>query len=78
MAKARLQIADRLCCAFGQDVLDTLFARESLASSNTKHGTRRRGLQARPVFLFMLSLGYVREFVIRYNDEKAESDPSRA
>jgi hypothetical protein len=49
------QIADRLCCAFGQDVLDTLFAKDTLAPTQ---GRRRR---ARPYFLFGLSLGYVRE-----------------
>lgn len=46
------QIADRLCCAFGQDVLDTLFARDTLSST----GRKRR---ARPLFFFGLSLGYV-------------------
>ncbi|KAK4685453.1 transmembrane anterior posterior transformation protein 1, partial [Tremellales sp. Uapishka_1] len=50
-----LEIADRLCCAFGQDVLDTLFARET----TKKVGKGRKRQQARPVFFFALSLGYV-------------------
>ncbi|WWC59938.1 uncharacterized protein I303_102501 [Kwoniella dejecticola CBS 10117] len=54
-----LEIADRLCCAFGQDVLDTLFARETLAPSIRKSGKGRKRQQARPVFFFALSLGYV-------------------
>ncbi|WVQ83537.1 hypothetical protein IAT38_005678 [Cryptococcus sp. DSM 104549] len=54
-----LEIADRLCCAFGQDVLDTLFARETLSPSVRKHGKGRKRQQARPVFFFALSLGYV-------------------
>ena len=55
-----VQIGDRLCGAFGQDVLDTLFARETLVPSDVKRGRGRRRQQARPVFFFMLSLGYVR------------------
>ncbi|OCF42545.1 hypothetical protein I317_03661 [Kwoniella heveanensis CBS 569] len=54
-----LEIADRLCCAFGQDVLDTLFARETLSPSVRKRGKGRKRQQARPVFFFALSLGYV-------------------
>ncbi|WVW79706.1 hypothetical protein I302_101676 [Kwoniella bestiolae CBS 10118] len=54
-----LEIADRLCCAFGQDVLDTLFARETLSPSIRKRGKGRKRQQARPVFFFALSLGYV-------------------
>ncbi|WWC68948.1 uncharacterized protein I206_102884 [Kwoniella pini CBS 10737] len=54
-----LEIADRLCCAFGQDVLDTLFARETLSPSIRKSGKGRKRQQARPVFFFALSLGYV-------------------
>ncbi|ORY25255.1 eukaryotic membrane protein family-domain-containing protein [Naematelia encephala] len=50
-----LEIADRLCCAFGQDVLDTLFARNTLAP----RGKGRKRHQARPVFFFMLALCYV-------------------
>lgn len=60
----KLQIADRLCCAFGQDVLDTLFAKNTLAPS-IHVGSGRRRRQARPFFFFALSLGYVREFVIK-------------
>jgi hypothetical protein len=47
-----LEIADRLCCAFGQDILDTLFAQDTLSPT----GRRRR---ARPIFFFGLALGYV-------------------
>ncbi|KAK1920829.1 eukaryotic membrane protein family-domain-containing protein [Papiliotrema laurentii] len=54
-----LEIADRLCGAFGQDVLDTLFAKETLSPSLRKSGKGRKRQQARPVFFFMLSLGYV-------------------
>ncbi|WRT65422.1 uncharacterized protein IL334_002365 [Kwoniella shivajii] len=54
-----LEIADRLCCAFGQDVLDTLFARETLSPSVRKRGKGRKRQQARPLFFFALSLGYV-------------------
>ncbi|CDZ98162.1 Predicted membrane protein [Phaffia rhodozyma] len=48
------EIADKLCCAFGQDVLDSLFARETLSR-------RPNGSQPhfRPVFFFCLSLGCV-------------------
>jgi hypothetical protein len=62
------QIADRLCCAFGQDVLDTLFARETLAPTSKKLGRGRKRQQARPYFFFALSLGYVREFAVRSSD----------
>ncbi|OXG09787.1 hypothetical protein C367_06966 [Cryptococcus neoformans Ze90-1] len=54
-----LEIGDRLCGAFGQDVLDTLFARETLSPSVRKRGKGRKRQQARPVFFFALSLGYV-------------------
>ncbi|KIR71521.1 hypothetical protein I310_04828 [Cryptococcus deuterogattii CA1014] len=57
-----LEIGDRLCCAFGQDVLDTLFARETLSPSVRKRGKGRKRQQARPVFFFALSLGYVSVF----------------
>lgn len=60
--EADMQIADRLCGAFGQDVLDTLFARETLSPRERKRGKGRKRQQARPVFFFMLSLGYVREW----------------
>ena len=61
-----VQIADRLCCAFGQDVLDTLFSRETLATFAMKPGLRPRRQEARPLFYFMLSLGYVRKFSLTY------------
>ncbi|WWC87545.1 uncharacterized protein L201_002435 [Kwoniella dendrophila CBS 6074] len=54
-----LEIADRLCCAFGQDVLDTLFARETLSPSIRKSGKGRKRQQARPAFFLALSMGYV-------------------
>ncbi|ORX36417.1 eukaryotic membrane protein family-domain-containing protein [Kockovaella imperatae] len=54
-----LEIADKLCGAFGQDVLDTLFARDTLAPVSRKVGVGRKRQQARPFFFFMLSLGYV-------------------
>ncbi|KJE02403.1 hypothetical protein I311_03800 [Cryptococcus gattii NT-10] len=54
-----LEIGDRLCGAFGQDVSDTLFARETLSPSVRKRGKGRKRQQARPVFFFALSLGYV-------------------
>lgn len=41
--------------------MDTLFARETLAPTNRKNGRGRKRQQARPVFFFMLSLGYVCE-----------------
>ncbi|UZJ52656.1 hypothetical protein CBS101457_001976 [Exobasidium rhododendri] len=49
-----LEIADRLCCSFGQDLLDTLFSRMTLAR-------RKDGRQPylRPIGFFLLSLGYV-------------------
>ncbi|KDN53531.1 DUF747-domain-containing protein [Tilletiaria anomala UBC 951] len=49
-----LEIADRLCCSFGQDILDTLFSRTTLAR-------RRDGRQPylRPFAFFTLSLAYV-------------------
>ncbi|EPQ29733.1 uncharacterized protein PFL1_02953 [Pseudozyma flocculosa PF-1] len=49
-----LEIADRLCCSFGQDLLDSLFSRITLAR-------RKNGRQPylRPLGFFVLSLGYV-------------------
>lgn len=49
-----LEIADRLCCSFGQDLLDSLFSRSTLAR-------RKNGKQPylRPVGFFGLSLCYV-------------------
>lgn len=49
-----LEIADRLCCSFGQDLLDSLFSRLTLAR-------RKDGRQPylRPLGFFLLSLGYV-------------------
>ncbi|KAL7409310.1 eukaryotic membrane protein family-domain-containing protein [Mrakia frigida] len=48
------EIADRLCCAFGQDLLDSLFARETLSR-------RQNGSQPhfRPAVFFFLNLVYV-------------------
>ncbi|EKD03720.1 hypothetical protein A1Q2_01946 [Trichosporon asahii var. asahii CBS 8904] len=50
-----LEIGDRLCCAFGQDVIDTLFARDTLTYTDK----RRKRDHVRPVFFFTLSLAYV-------------------
>lgn len=49
-----LEIADRLCCSFGQDLLDSLFSRSTLAR-------RKNGKQPylRPIGFFCLSLSYV-------------------
>lgn len=49
-----LEIADRLCCSFGQDLLDSLFSRNTLAR-------RKDGRQPylRPIGFFSLSLLYV-------------------
>lgn len=49
-----LEIADRLCCSFGQDLLDSLFSRITLAR-------RKDGRQPylRPAGFFVLSLAYV-------------------
>lgn len=50
-ATTLFQIADKLCCAFSQDVLDSLFARETISR-------RANGSQPhiRPLFFFFLSL----------------------
>jgi hypothetical protein len=52
-----LEIADRLCCSFGQDLLDSLCSRSAL-------GRRKDGSQPRirPAGLFALTLGYIRSF----------------
>lgn len=52
-----LEIADRLCCSFGQDLFDSLCSRSAL-------GRRKDGSQPRirPAFLFGLSLAYIRPF----------------
>ncbi|GAA6053778.1 hypothetical protein JCM3770_005112 [Rhodotorula araucariae] len=49
-----LEIADRLCCSFGQDLQDSLFSRQTL-------GRRTDGSHPhlRPAALFGLTLGYV-------------------
>ncbi|GAA5899635.1 hypothetical protein JCM6882_001171 [Rhodosporidiobolus microsporus] len=49
-----LEIADRLCCSFGQDLQDSLFSRQTL-------GRRRDGSHPhiRPLALFGLNLAYV-------------------
>ncbi|KAH9459677.1 hypothetical protein Pst134EB_007907 [Puccinia striiformis f. sp. tritici] len=45
-----LEIADRLCCSFGQDILDSLFSPSTL-------GRRNDGSQPhmKPIFLFILA-----------------------
>ena len=62
------QIADKLCSAFGQDILDTLFSKETLEaawwsepSEHSKQKRRRKRERATPFFFFMLGLAYVRE-----------------
>lgn len=67
-----LEIGDKLCGAFGQDILDTLFARETLDpslwptrttfendSSRTSKIRHRKRERARPFFFFLLALAYV-------------------
>jgi hypothetical protein len=56
-----LEIGDRLCCAFGQDVLDTLFARATLTYRAENRKKWRKREHVRPVFYFTLSLAYVCE-----------------
>lgn len=65
------QIADKLCSAFGQDILDTLFSKETLEAAwwsdspnlqDSKRKRRRKRERATPFFFFMLGLAYVREF----------------
>jgi hypothetical protein len=71
----RLQIADKLCSAFGQDILDTLFAAETLGARASNNPIRLMGQResreeraqhrrerARPFFFFLLALAYVREY----------------
>jgi hypothetical protein len=71
----RLQIADKLCSAFGQDILDTLFAAETLGAKASHTSIRlkgqresrqeraeRRRERTRPFFFFLLALAYVREY----------------
>lgn len=69
------QIADKLCSAFGQDILDTLFAAETLGARSSNNSirltgqretreerARRRRERARPFFFFLLALAYVRKW----------------
>lgn len=49
-----LEIADRLCCSFGQDLLDSLFSRSTLARRKDGHQP-----YLRPLGFFALSLLYV-------------------
>ena len=53
-----LQIADRLCCSFGQDLFDSLFSKSAL-------GYRNDGSKPhfRPTALFALCLVYISEFL---------------
>jgi hypothetical protein len=64
------KIADKLCSAFGQDILDTLFSKETLEAAwwsespdpqESKRRKRRKRERATPFFFFMLGLAYVRE-----------------
>jgi len=58
-----LEIADRLCCSFGQDVLDSLFSRSTLARHSD--GTQS---YARIAAYYALSLAYMvaHSFVLLY------------
>lgn len=64
-----LEIGDRLCCAFGQDVIDTLFARDTLTYTDK----RRKRDHVRPVFFFTLSLAYVCESAALGTDSRTDS-----
>ncbi|KAJ9117019.1 hypothetical protein QFC22_004677 [Naganishia vaughanmartiniae] len=70
-----LEIADKLCSAFGQDILDTLFSKETLEaawwsdSPNQHESTRRKRRKrerATPFFFFMLGLAYVHIHALVY------------
>ncbi|KAI5452657.1 hypothetical protein NCC49_000406 [Naganishia albida] len=70
-----LEIADKLCSAFGQDILDTLFSRETLEAAwwndpstepDSKRKRRRKRERATPFFFFMLGLAYVHIHALVY------------
>ncbi|KAJ9101815.1 hypothetical protein QFC21_003154 [Naganishia friedmannii] len=70
-----LEIADKLCSAFGQDILDTLFSKETLEAAwwsdssdqqESKRRKRRKRERATPFFFFMLGLGYVHIHALVY------------
>ncbi|KAJ9113887.1 hypothetical protein QFC19_000081 [Naganishia cerealis] len=71
-----LEIADKLCSAFGQDILDTLFSKETLEAAwwsetvNNQHESKRRRRRKReratPFFFFMLGLAYVHIHALVY------------
>ncbi|GAA5885853.1 hypothetical protein JCM16303_000083 [Sporobolomyces ruberrimus] len=55
-----LEIADRLCCSFGQDLSDSLFSTSTLSPSSSNPRSRLRFLPSpRPFFLFILYTLYV-------------------
>ncbi|KAE8241303.1 hypothetical protein A4X13_0g7475 [Tilletia indica] len=53
-----LEIADRLCCSLGQDLLDSLFSRTTLARRRMPDGSTRQPF-FRPAAYFLLALAYV-------------------
>ncbi|CAD6887275.1 unnamed protein product [Tilletia caries] len=53
-----LEIADRLCCSLGQDLLDSLFSRTTLARRRMPDGSTRQPF-LRPAAYFLLALAYV-------------------
>ncbi|KAJ9122764.1 hypothetical protein QFC24_004194 [Naganishia onofrii] len=70
-----LEIADKLCSAFGQDILDTLFSKETLEAAwwsespdpqESKRRKRRKRERATPFFFFMLGLAYVHIHALVY------------
>ncbi|GHJ89924.1 hypothetical protein NliqN6_6326 [Naganishia liquefaciens] len=66
-----LEIADKLCSAFGQDILDTLFSKETLEAAwwsepSGKQKRRRKRERATPFFFFMLGLAYVHIHALVY------------
>ncbi|KAK0559734.1 hypothetical protein OC844_004213 [Tilletia horrida] len=53
-----LEIADRLCCSLGQDLLDSLFSRTTLARRRMPDGSTRQPF-IRPAAYFFLALAYI-------------------
>jgi hypothetical protein len=87
MIGCRLQIADKLCSAFGQDILDTLFAAETLGAKASHTSIRlkgqresrqeraeRRRQRTRPFFFFLLALAYVREYDFSEQQQYSHAD----
>ncbi|KAL9940134.1 hypothetical protein V8E36_000839 [Tilletia maclaganii] len=53
-----LEIADRLCCSLGQDLLDSLFSRTTLARRRMPDGSTRQPF-LRPAAYFLFALAYI-------------------